>query len=375
MDEALIDRIYECAFVPEHWVRLLDDVAVLTGARGGMLYSVDAWNSGNARRFNWPCSDNVRDMMLSAPNTRFLGESGVLSKLFASQHHGFLREIDVTDNSALNDDPLYRDVLIPAGLGKSARIFVKAPTGDNLVLSWQRDFGKDPFEDSLIAQLDVLRPHLARTMLTSARLQLARARATTEVLAMLGLPALVFNDAGKVIAANPLIEALDGLIQWRARDRIALTDPGADRLFQQTVRAIDHGSAAPTRSFAIRNNQDLSAMVGHVIPIRRDARDILAMCAGVLMLTPLTRAEAPPVELIQSLFDLTPAEARVARSLTAGDNVEQIAIESGVSLTTVRTQVRGVLEKTGCHRQAEVVSLLGGLAIPKAGTSDDASDS
>jgi DNA-binding CsgD family transcriptional regulator len=74
--------------------------------------------------------------------------------------------------------------------------------------------------------------------------------------------------------------------------------------------------------------------------------------------------QAPPIELVQSLFDLTPAEARVARRLTAGETVEKIASAGGVSPNTIRTQLRGALEKTGCHRQAEMVALLGGIAIP-----------
>lgn len=80
-------------------------------------------------------------------------------------------------------------------------------------------------------------------------------------------------------------------------------------------------------------------------------------------MTPVTLPQAPPVELVQSLFDLTPAEARVARSLSAGETVDEIASTGGVSLNTIRTQVRGVLEKTGCRRQAEVVALLGGIAV------------
>jgi len=35
-----------------------------------------------------------------------------------------------------------------------------------------------------------------------------------------------------------------------------------------------------------------------------------------------------------------------------------------VSTNTVRTQLRSILKKTGCRRQAEVVALLSGLAIP-----------
>jgi DNA-binding CsgD family transcriptional regulator len=79
----------------------------------------------------------------------------------------------------------------------------------------------------------------------------------------------------------------------------------------------------------------------------------------------MTRPQAPPVELVQTLFDLTPAEARVARSLASGKTVEAIATEGGVSLTTVRTHVRGVLAKTGCERQAEVVALLTGITRPR----------
>jgi DNA-binding NarL/FixJ family response regulator len=84
----------------------------------------------------------------------------------------------------------------------------------------------------------------------------------------------------------------------------------------------------------------------------------------MLMLTPVTRPEAPPVELIRSLFDLTPAEARVARGLAAGQTVKVMAADSGTSTNTVRTHVNAVLTKTGYSRQADVVALLNGIRPP-----------
>lgn len=104
-------------------------------------------------------------------------------------------------------------------------------------------------------------------------------------------------------------------------------------------------------------------MVAHVLPIRRSARDLFVRCAGMLVLTPVTLPRAPPVELVQSLFDLTPAEARVARRLAAGETASDIASAGSVSLNTVRSQMRGVFDKTGRRRQAEVVALLGGITI------------
>src|SRR5262249_14926820 len=119
---------------------------------------------------------------------------------------------------------------------------------------------------------------------------------------------------------------------------------------------LDTENGQAVRSFPVCDAE--AAMVAHILPIRRTARDIFARCAAVLVLTPVTQPQAPPVELVQSLFDLTPAEARVARSLASGKTVADIAGDGGVSRNTILKQLRGVLEKTGCHRQAEVVALL-----------------
>jgi hypothetical protein len=74
-------------------------------------------------------------------------------------------------------------------------------------------------ERAVVEKLDELRPHLARSALMSARLQLERARIASETLAVIGLPALVLNEQGKVLAANHLIEALTSYIQWRPQER------------------------------------------------------------------------------------------------------------------------------------------------------------
>jgi PAS domain-containing protein len=187
--------------------------------------------------------------------------------------------------------------------------------GDTFTISLEREYARGPVEPSFIQTLDELRPHIARSALTSARRQLERARAASATLAAIGLAALVLDASGKVLAANNLIEALDGYIRWRAQDRVSLCDKPADELLRGAIAAIAQGAdeSASVRSFPVRNIVAEGAMVAHVIPIRLAARDIFARCAAALMLTPVTLPQAPPVDLVQSLFDLTPAEARVAR--------------------------------------------------------------
>jgi DNA-binding CsgD family transcriptional regulator len=231
------------------------------------------------------------------------------------------------------------------------------PTGENVNFVLTRRTERGPFERAFVQKLDELRPHLARSALLSARLQLERARIASETLAALGLPTLVLNEQGKILAANTLIEALAGYVQWRAQDRVSLKHKAADNLLRDAIGAIDMVGGS-VRSSPVRDLGAEAMMVAHLIPIRLSARDIFVRCAAALVLTPVTLPQAPPVELVQSLFDLTPAEAHVARSLASGKTVEDIASDGGTSPNTIRSHVRGVLEKTGRNRQADVVALL-----------------
>ena len=203
---------------------------------------------------------------------------------------------------------------------------------------------------------------IAEPSFAAARMQLERARAAGQVFALLGIPALLFADNGRVLAANHLVATLSGFVAWRAKDQITLMDASADALLRDAIAAADQSDSPTMQSFPVRNAG--AAMIAHVMPIRGPARDVFSRCAAVLMLTPVTRPEAPSVELIRSLFDLTPTEARVARGLAAGQTVNVMAADSGTSTNTVRTHVNAVLTKTGYSRQSDVVALLNGLRPP-----------
>lgn len=354
MDPNLIDRIYECAFAPELWPCVLDELARLSEARGAVLLTA----KGEVSR--WTASPKLQDDMAAYAAGGWLSRGDRHARLLAARHMGFLTEYEVFTEDELEQDPSFREFLRPRALGRGATMLIPAPTGDNLLICVERDYARGPVERDVIDRLDSLRPHLARAALISARLQLELARAMSETLALLGLPALVFGDGGRVLAANDLAEGVSQ-IRWRARDQIALSDPAADAMLRQALDTLG-GNGQATRSFAIRAKDRSAAMVAHLTPIRRSARDCFTRCAGVLILTPVTLPRAPPVELVQSLFDLTPAEARVARRIAVGETLDAIAAEASVSINTVRSQLRGVLMKTGCRRQSEIVALLGGVA-------------
>jgi DNA-binding CsgD family transcriptional regulator len=69
--------------------------------------------------------------------------------------------------------------------------------------------------------------------------------------------------------------------------------------------------------------------------------------------------------VLQSLYDLTPAETRLAVEMANGRDLDEISEHFGISKHTVRAQLKAVFQKTDTRRQAELVKLL--LTLPLAG--------
>lgn len=360
MKTELIDRIYECSFVPELWPGVLDELAQLTDSRGGLLFSA------RDRVLKWTASANLNDIFRSYVEDGWFPRCTRRVCLFGQSQPGFFVEHDFWTPDQIDNNPIYRDFFRPHGLGWSAGTGLQMPTGDRIVFSIEREHSRGPIERERVEALNELRSHLARSAFVAARLGLQRAKGANEALASMGLPALLLGQDGTVIEANPLIEDLPDHMQWRARNRIALMDGRANDLLWAALAGLDTNPEFSVRSFPLRDADDKAALVAHIIPIRRSAQDIFAGSYALLVVTPVSTPAAPPIELMRSLFDLTPSEARVARGLAVGETLEEIAASGGVAISTVRSQLRQVLEKTGCARQAEVVSLLANVTLDRS---------
>jgi hypothetical protein len=165
----VIDSIYECALLPELWPGVLDRLSGLADARGGLLFAV------NRRVTNWTCSEVSRENMTRFANSDLVVRSPRLSKILGLNHAGFVRDNDHYTPEEMAQDPIYRDLLWPSGMGFGAATAIRAPTGDVVILSLERERARGPIELDAVSALDALRPHIARSALLSARLQLERA--------------------------------------------------------------------------------------------------------------------------------------------------------------------------------------------------------
>src|SRR5262245_21476525 len=70
------------------------------------------------------------------------------------------------------------------------------------------------------------------------------------------------------------------------------------------------------------------------------------------------RREIPQADFLETSFGLSPAEARLVALLFAGASLRSSAEALGIKYETVRTYLKSAFQKTGTHRQAELVLMV-----------------
>lgn len=151
---------------------------------------------------------------------------------------------------------------------------------------------------------------------------------------------------------------------WLAGDHLGLKDKAASGILREELVRASAVRQPMGRSFVARGaGPEADTVIVHVLPLKGHGRELFS---GAWFLLAVNRPGAvlPDVSLLQGLFDLTAAEARVAAGLLDGLSVAEITHRHGVSVLTVRTQVRSVLSKSGVTRQSEFIARLRGVTLP-----------
>ncbi|WP_181705740.1 helix-turn-helix transcriptional regulator [Chthonobacter rhizosphaerae] len=355
---AFVDSIYEAALVPELWPDLLDGLTREADALGSMCFTA------SPTRTNWVSSREVEPLLARFLADGWMARNTRVERALKLDLPGFVSDQDMFTPEEMDRDPMIA-YLRQNGGGWCTGTLITMPSGDLLVFNIERSHRRGPFEPEVIARLETLRPDLHRAALLSARLGFEKARAAAAALAAVGLPAGVLSHSGRLIAANDLLTAMMPSVVLDRRDRVQLAGSAPDALLKDALDRLASQLMPQVASIALPATHAHPAMVAHLVPVRRNARDVFASANAFLMVTPVSAAAVPGSSLLQALFDLTRAEARVAKGIMEGKTPADLARTLGVSVDTVRTQLKSVFAKVGVSRQADLVRLLGGLTITR----------
>lgn len=364
--QALLLPLYAAASSQEEWHSVLERVA-------------DAVNGQE-------CAFIVRSRehpLLVETATRVYGNDSL--RLYAS-HYGALDPsrqfveshslpgvvhscVDHVPQEQVDKSEYFQDFLLP--LGGRWVMGVKLFEDKGLIGSFgiHRGSGKGAFEKHDLRLLEALFPHIRQASLLHLQLRSLEARAERAEAALdtSVAPLIIVDTNSKVLQANRVAETLlrtgDGLTVRNG----SLTACGKQEAVQLRVFILQAVAAArgrhigtPVTGLQISRDSGKTPLIIRVLPLPIEAthRFALSAPAALVIVTDPDVSPRPHEQLLQDIYKLTAAEARVAVQLAMGSDPKQISENFGVSITTLRSQISSILSKTGANRQIDLIRLL-----------------
>lgn len=358
-DEVLRDRIYEAAMIPELWPANCDMISAEVGAYSMALMLVSP--EGNFRAVSSP---HIAEPLAAFLQTDLPSQNIRVKRQMETGAGAFLRDIDIMTADEIDADPIYEAFLRPRGLGWTAGALFQEPSGTTLIFDLLRKHELGAFTSDEISKLNRLKSDLARASFMTTRLRFQEAKTVACTMASLGLPAAVLGEGGRCLAMNEELEALTPRIRTGWGDRLQFHNQQANKLFQSSLQQLNASRSPEVLSFPVAAGEQTLPLVIHLIPVRRNARDIFSSATIVMIVTTVGMPGPTNLSVLSGLFDLTRAEARLARELASGRSAEEAAKALNLSVNTVKTHTRAIFRKTGVKRQSELTALLSGLSLP-----------
>ena len=180
-----------------------------------------------------------------------------------------------------------------------------------------------------------------------------------------GIGIIIVNASGRILLQNAMAEEFlrcgDGLASRfgtiSSTNRTSATML-AERIQGATQPQHRHKSTAEQALRVARGSG--SPLMVLVAPLPDHIGDSSASPepAAVLLISDPDRRPAILGRHLVDWFGLTPAEADLAVQLANGARLENLTKRKGVRISTLRSQLRSVLGKTGADRQADLIGLL-----------------
>jgi DNA-binding CsgD family transcriptional regulator len=359
-----VAQVHEAGMAPEHWTGAL---AAVMGLLEGSRISLMDIEAGSNRLLD------IAHLGHDPANARLYADYyfKIDPTLAACLSQRALHAATVYEQfpQRVRDQHEYFDFARACDIGDVIGVGTFEVEGRRAVLSLQRPLHAPAYGQDEKVLVGLLAPHIQLAKRVQSKLAQAwAARAELEAaFDRLALPAFVVDGRAAIRHLN--LAAAQLLAQQRQvasrRGRLAFTDPKAAAAFQDALRAAareaGRAAAVPIQLGHRERGELLVAPLHPRHPLAAAWQTPLAVVAVV------TGGHSDPASMgrrLRQIYRLTAAEARLAVALAGGETLEQIAAAHGVSLTTLRSQLRSVFSKTGTSRQAELVRLaLRGAAL------------
>lgn len=185
---------------------------------------------------------------------------------------------------------------------------------------------------------------------------LAAARSGSEICRLVEeageLPDIILMDI-EMETLTAGIDASETIHGWHPQIRIVfMTAHEADEM-------INSGMGTGAVDYVIKGCDD-QVLLDHIRKAYRGVSVLDSRIQQSIMreYTRLRKSEHSLVFLLNNVTQLTPTEKEIVALLLEDKKVREIAQLRNVELVTVKTQIKSLLNKFGCHRSREIVDLI-----------------
>jgi DNA-binding CsgD family transcriptional regulator len=366
-----IGTIYDCIAAPTVWSRALNNIVE--------HYESDvAWlavsNPHQQRtRMAAIAGDPVKAQLLSAhadKNPFFK----IMPKLEIDQPTGlqqFCQMMGPEGVAMFQNSAFVRDYAIPTRMGDAFAIALMNQTDRVSTLAMVRSLDHAPYAAAELDALATLAPHIRRAV-TIGDLFETQSRESSmfrEVVDSFNLAVLVVDADMQLLFANPVAEDYlrDGALLQVSGQKLTVQHELAHFAIQKAVVLSERSEVALASSgIGVPLFKTQFPAVAHVLPLgsRSERTQFHNRAAAAIFVATPKSDPLPAIDAIAALFGLTPAEKNVATQAANGQAAADIALSRGVAITTVRSQIDAIYDKTGQTSQLGLQKLILDLTPP-----------
>ena len=366
----LLQTIYAAAVTPGHMPIMMDRVGAVLGAHSAFLFT----SHSDSEPDDTLIGQNMCPNAIKAFEARWSADDVWAASAARS---GLMKKDVVINGTALvaqrdlMRSTFYNEFGRQAGMGRMLGSVLFDGAADDDVpftnLCWYRGHGSEDFSARDGARLRRLLPHIQQAVKTQRQLRSLQLRsvidrtaaenASCAWLLLDGQARVVSGDArGQALLAGeqPFIRVNQGKIVALGR-RAA---PAFPALF---AACCAHRHTVP---FLVQDSATDTLIKGSLSALPADVDTYAGAFYDhrYLLLFALPQAaRAAMIGRVGELFALTGAECQVLHHLLDGDCADDIARLRGAGVSTVRTQIRSILDKTGMARQVDLVNMVSRL--------------
>jgi DNA-binding CsgD family transcriptional regulator len=364
LDDGVVHDLYQAAAGMLHWNVALARLDAVIGAVVSQLVVLDKTN-GHLVLSEQPdhtpvvaVLDYIREYHRIDPHTAYMAKRPVGETLHTAA---------VFPLPSMNEHPFYRDFWLPYNVQSLLGAKIAEDDRHVAMIGLMRYFDAPAHSPAEVALAGRYFGHLSNAFRIAKHLQRLQVTAVVGHTLMASSPRpMILIDRNRVIlAANVAAREFiaKGTTLFANNEVLACRNPESQRALLRALERV--GSRlqqdAATKRAAVRINSTVGVDVLCSVWDMRPETSMGAFgpqpAALLTVALPRTDAEVDPT-LLGSMFELTPAEVRLANAIMKGEDMARIATAQRVSITTVRTQLKSIFSKTHTHRQAELVELL-----------------